>query len=322
MALGTLGREEEALAILRQLLADQPSHLPAHQYLNQLLYRRKADEEFLRSYDETEARMPGTPYFALDKAVLLAHADRPTEALVQYDRVLQMLPSHPFALAGRAAVLLKLNRIPEAIETYRLALAVTPGDVSLMTSAAAALLINRKPSDAEVLAGRALAQPPQDQTALAVIGTAWRLTNDVRAEDLHRYDHFVRVFDLAPPEGYTDMASFNRDLDVSLSALHLDTREHIGQTLRNGTQTLGNLFARALQLVEALRARFVEAVKTYVSELPSSRDHPFLVRRRAKFGFSGSWSSRLKVRGFHTNYIHHWRLDKLGILRRCSAERA
>jgi hypothetical protein len=236
--------------------------------------------------------------------VLLAHADRLAEALAHYDRVLQLLPGHPFALAGRAAVLLKLNNIPEAVETYRLALTAMPGDVSLMTSAAAALLMNGMPRDAEMLAGRALARAPQDQTALAVIGTAWRLTNDVRGEDLHRYDHFVRVFDLAPPKGYADMTSFNRDLDIALSALHSDTREHIDQTLRNGTQTLGDLFARGLPLVEALRARFVEAVQTYVSELPPSSDHPFLIRRGGKFGFSGSWSSRLKSQGFHANHIH------------------
>jgi tetratricopeptide (TPR) repeat protein len=304
VALGSMGQEDEALTGLRRLLADQPSHLPAHQYLNQLLWRRKADDEFLRSYDEAEARMPGTPYFALDKATFLARADRHDEALSHYDRVLKMVPGHPFALAGRAAVLLNLNRIPEAVETYRTALAAMPGDISLLTSAAAAQLMNRAPREAEMLAGRALARAPQDQTALAVIGTAWRLTSDPRGEDLYRYDRFVRVFDLEPPKGYADMASFNRDLDVALSALHSDTREHIDQTLRNGTQTLGDLFARALPLVEALRARFVEALQTYITELPPSWDHPFLIRRGPKFGFAGSWSSRLKGEGFHTNHIH------------------
>jgi tetratricopeptide (TPR) repeat protein len=304
VALGSLGREEEALACLRLLLADQPSHLPAHKYINHLLYRRKADDEFLRSYDEADARMPGTHYFALDKAVFLARADRHDEALAHYDRVLRILPGHPFALAGRAAVLLKLNRMREAIETYRMALAAMPGDVSLLTSVAAAQLMNRAPREAEILAGHALARAPQDQTALAVIGTAWRLTSDPRGEDLYRYDRFVRVFDLAPPKGYTDMASFNRDLDIALNQLHSDTREHIDQTLRNGTQTLGDLFARAHPLVAALQERFVEAVQTYISELPASKDHPFLIRRGKKFGFAGSWSSRLKAEGFHTNHIH------------------
>ena len=304
VALGSSGREEEALADLRRLLADQPSHLPSHQYLNQLLYRLKVDDEFLRSYDEAEARLPGTPYFALDKAVFLARSDRQEEALNHYDRVLRMQPAQPFALAGRAAVLLKFNRIPEAVETYRRALLVLPNDVSLLTSAAAAQLINRAPHEAEMLAGVALSRAPQDQAALAVIGTAWRLNNDPRGEDLYRYDSFVRVFDLGPPPGYADMAAFNRDLDKLLNSQHSDAREHLDQTLRNGTQTLGNLFSRGDPAIDALRSLFVEALQRYISELPSSSDHPFLIRRSAKFGFAGSWSSRLKSQGFHTNHIH------------------
>jgi predicted Zn-dependent protease len=304
VALGSMGHEDEALTILRAVLADHPDHLPAHQYLNQVLYRRKADDEFLRSYDEAEVRLPGTPYFALDKATFLARANRHDEALAYYDRVLALTPGQAFALAGRASVLLKLGRISEAIEAYRAALTRMPGDVALLTSAAAAFLMNREPRKAEQLAGQALARSPRDQTALAVIGTAWRLTGDLRGEDLYRYDDFVRVFDLAPPQGYSDMAAFNHDLDQTLGALHSDSREHIDQTLRNGTQTLGDLFARNLPLVDALQARFVEAIQNYIGALPASADHPFLMRRAAKFGFSGSWSSRLKAEGFHTNHIH------------------
>jgi Flp pilus assembly protein TadD len=304
VALGSLGREEEALVDLRALLADQPSHLPAHQYLNQLLYRRGSDDEFLRSYEEAEARLPGAHYFSLDKAVFLARAERHQEALDHYDRVLALKPDHPFALAGRAAVLLKLERIDDALQTYRKALAILPDDVSLLTSAAAAQLMKRAPLEAEQLAGYALSKAPQDQAALAVIGTAWRLTHDPRADDLCRYDSLVRVFDLEPPAGYTDMAAFNRDLDVFLSSLHSDTRGHVDQTLRNGTQTLGALFALGHPMIDALRARFVEAIQRYISELPPSADHPFLKRRGAKFGFAGSWSSRLKSEGFHTNHIH------------------
>jgi uncharacterized protein (TIGR02466 family) len=304
VALGSLRREDEALAHLRDLLRDQPSHLPAHQYLNQLLYRRKADDEFLRSYDEAEARMPGTPYFALDKAVFLARAGRHQESLQHYDRVLALQPGQAFALAGRAAVLLKLDRVPEAVETYRRALALLPNDVSLLTGAAAAQLMNRQPHEAEMLAGIALSRDSRDQTALAVIGTAWRLTGDPRADDLYGFDSLVRVFDLEPPQGYADMAAFNRDLDAVLTSLHSDAREHIDQTLRNGTQTLGDLFSRGHPMIDALRSRFIEAIQRYVSELPSSPDHPFLARRSATFGFSGSWSSRLTSEGFHTNHIH------------------
>ncbi|HJW42691.1 MAG TPA: putative 2OG-Fe(II) oxygenase, partial [Rhizomicrobium sp.] len=47
-----------------------------------------------------------------------------------------------------------------------------------------------------------------------------------------------------------------------------------------------------------------QAVGTYVSRMSGDEAHPLSSRRRDGFRFTGSWSSRLRDRGFHTNHIH------------------
>src|SRR5262249_48542424 len=88
-----------------------------------------------------------------------------------------------------------------------------------------------------------------------------------------------------------------------LDALHTDRREPVDQSLRHGTQTPPSLLKSRNLLLGALRQRIEEAVGAYIGRMPQGDDHPFS-RRRAGFGFAGSWSSRLRAHGFHANHIH------------------
>jgi hypothetical protein len=130
------------------------------------------------------------------------------------------------------------------------------------------------------------------------------MLEDGRDDFFNRYDTLVRSFDLEPPEGFSDMASFNAELNVALDRLHPCTGEFLGQSLRGGTQTPDNLFGVGQELVGRLKARIDEAVARYIAELPEDAAHPFLSRRRRDFRYAGSWSSRLRDNGFHVNHLH------------------
>ena len=56
---------------------------------------------------------------------------------------------------------------------------------------------------------------------------------------MNDYETLVQTFELAPPEGYDDVESFNRDLGEVLSRMHVGKRGFVDQTLRGGTQTVG-----------------------------------------------------------------------------------
>lgn len=304
-ALQGLGREDEALAILRDTVRGEPGNIAAHHDLNQLLYRMGRDEEFLRSYDEAAAQFPGSPFFLLAKATMLIRTGRPAEALAHYQQALALAPEEAIVPQGMAMAQLQLGQVNEAIASYERALKRTPQNANLLTSIAVAYLMARAPDKAQAAAQQALRLAPTDQTALAVLGTAWRLLEDPRETDLNRYDDFVQVFDLTPPPGFASMAKFCGELDQWLDTQHRDRREHMDQSLRGGTQTIGNLFRPGRHaLVDALRVQIEDAVRRYSDELARDERHPFLGRRGRGFRFAGSWSSRLSDAGFHVNHIH------------------
>jgi Tfp pilus assembly protein PilF len=300
-----LGRENEAVESYKRAVAANPRNLKAHRDLNLLLYRLRRDDDYLKSYDEAAAQMPDVPEFLLAKASLLLSQERGEEARDIYARVRQNAPDNIEAISGYAIANLNLKNPDEAIKAFQKALELQPDKPNLLNGMGAALLMARQPKKAAMMAEYALSANPYDQTSISVLATALRLFDETRAEDLNGFEKFVQVYDLEPPQGYTDMDAFNRDLNVYLDRLHPDAREYVDQSLRNGTQTTGYFFGAGHDLVERLRMRIEEAVTRYVQSLPAGEKHPLLSRRGAcRFAFAGSWSSRLRDCGYHTNHIH------------------
>lgn len=129
---------------------------------------------------------------------------------------------------------------------------------------------------------------------------AWRLAGDARRNWLECGGKLVAVFDLKgklPP--------LDRLSDV-LRSIHKARGEYLDQSLRGGTQTDGPLFSRIEPEIRALREAVVEAIETYVAQLPPPDPaHPLLRHRRdRRIRFAGSWSVRLKEEGFHVSHVH------------------
>jgi tetratricopeptide (TPR) repeat protein len=299
-----LGRQEEALAALDRAIARDPMHLAAHHELNALLYRMGRDEDFLRSFDEVAGQAAKPAPLMIGKGGFLARTERYAEAVECFERAAAAEPKNPAAQNGLALALAALDRFEPAIAAHERSLALTPGDVQAQVNFAGTLLRVGDAARAVKLTQGAIEQVPHDQAALAVHELALRLGGDPRAETLADYDRHVQIFDLEPPDGFTDMAAFNAALNAYLDTLHGDAREHIDQTLRRGTQTLDPLFDGDNPLIAALRRRIEEAVGAYVARMSDGEGHPLSSRRRDGFRFTGSWSSRLRDSGFHTNHVH------------------
>jgi tetratricopeptide (TPR) repeat protein len=130
--------------------------------------------------------------------------------------------------------------------------------------------------------------------------TAWRLAGDSRHAWLDQGGALVKVIDLVGLQA--DLAG----LVALLRRLHLAKSEHLDQSVRGGTQTDGALLARIDPPVRALRALLADAVSDYVSALPPvDPGHPTLRHRYDRRPrFAGSWSVRLRDKGFHANHVH------------------
>ncbi|HEV2561285.1 MAG TPA: tetratricopeptide repeat protein [Rhizomicrobium sp.] len=301
--LQSMGRFAESESSYREALARDPLDMKAHTSLTQLLYRL-GREDFLSSYDVAMGARPDSAQLPTEKARFLFLSDRYEEAREAYERSLAVVQDNPGARDGLGSTLTRLGRYTEAAREFERVLEILPDHVEARCNFAECLSRSGDPERALAVAQEALRRQPYNQTALALWGTALRQTGDEREHALNDYEQLVRVFDLEAPRGFSDMASFNRELAAELALLHLDSREHINQTSRLGTKTSGSLFGAGHELVEQLKERIDAAVGDYIAGMKSDVEHPLFRRRGDGFQYWGSWSTRLNDCGYHTNHVH------------------
>ncbi len=303
-ALQQFGRLREAVESYRKAVARNPLDMSAHQELNELLYRLGDDDNFLVSYDEASVLYPDLGNLPLQKAKFLyLRGDYPA-ARDHFFRACELLPDSITAQHGLAVVLTHLNEFTTALSRYEALTRMAAENGQVWRNYAQTLLAAGDAKTALGAAERALALEPDSQVALAVWGLALRVLGDPREEHMNDVEELVRVYEIAPPEGFSSIGDFNCALNLYLDSLHRDRRECIDQTLRAGTQTLDNLFGMGHPPVELLRARTDEAVADYVARMPDDPQHPLHRRRRNAFQYAASWSSRLHDCGYHTNHVH------------------
>ncbi|MEI9995995.1 MAG: tetratricopeptide repeat protein [Rhizomicrobium sp.] len=296
-----LGRDGEAVAGYRRYLVRDPANVAVHHELNALLYRMGDDAAFLESF---AASPPHAAALLPHKGGLLIRVGRFEEALDCFERTVGRDAGNPEAHNGKGLALAGLGRLDDAIVAYETSLALRPDDVPTTTNLACLMLRVGEDRRALALTEQAVARAPFDQAALGAHELALRVNRDPRAAWLADYERHVQVFDLAPPDGFADMAAFNTALNRHLDTLHRDRREHIDQTLRRGTQTIEPLFDGDNPLILALRERIEAATTRYIAQMDDGGAHPLTSRRAEGFRFAGSWSSRLHDEGFHTNHVH------------------
>lgn len=153
---------------------------------------------------------------------------------------------------------------------------------------------------ASLVLERALEHNPRSIPAWAFRGIVWRLTDDPRAAWLHEQAGLVQLLKLHKADEVLPPA-----IEL-LNALHDGSPFPLGQSLRGGTQTRGQLFQRTEPELQGLGAAILSTIEEYRGNLPpADGDHPLLSLRGASWGFANSWSVRLAGGGdHHTAHIH------------------
>jgi tetratricopeptide (TPR) repeat protein len=303
-ALQGLGRYDEAVESYRQALAKNPLDIESHLDLNRLLYRLGRDDEFLLSLREAIELHPDAGALYLTAGTLLFRKEDFGQAREAYERAVALLPDDAAAHDGLGMTLARIGEFSESLRVHETAVKLSVADSMIWRNYAETLLRAGNPDTAREAAVRALQLNSLNQGAIAIWGLAMRGLGDEHERAINDCDKFVRIYDIDPPAEYADAESFNAALNAELDNLHRDRRENIDQTLRNGVQTLGNLFGKGHRLVECLRKQIDGAIADYIAQLEEDPNHPLLGRKRNGFEYSASWSARLFNCGFHTNHIH------------------
>ncbi len=216
------------------------------------------------------ARDPATPSLVATLGVLLDETGRFDEALAINAGLARAFPNVPVLQLNCAHTLMRLGRAQDAL--------------GLLT-----------------LLRRAI---PDLQQAITYEAMALKQLGDPRHDWLCNYRDHVQAFDLDPPEGWRDIASFNAELATHLRE-HMDASDHpLDQSLRWGQQTSYNLTFAQDAIIRSYLAALERPIMRYIASLGDDRAHPLEGRKAKGHVLSGCWSVLLRPGGFHVNHTH------------------
>lgn len=302
-ALQGLRRYDDAEKAFLTAVARRPNYAAAHLDLAQLRWMRSGRQDDALSVLEAAIRQhPEDPGLRLIKSTVQTFAGDHAAADATLENALTASPNDvllKLAAARAAGVVGDVARMLIHAET---ALRLAPAAPEVHAVLCEAQLAAGHAHAAAETAERLVAATPEDQYALALRNTAWRLTEDPRLAPYRRYDQLVRPYRLETPDGWSDLESFLEALRARLLELH-DLKTHpLQQSLRGGTQ-VPSLDRSEDPLVKAFFASARKAVARYVEDLGAG-DDAIRARRSKGFDFAGGWSVRLRSDGFHADHVH------------------
>lgn len=296
-------RLEEAEREFERAVTLRPADPIAQHGLARLRYMR-GDVHFARDLAAAVAANRGDGLLQLHFAhVLHQTGDLAGAELLLRDLIARAGPL-PEVRSSLATVLHSAGRLLEAEQEARAACRARPTDAAMAHTLVAVLLSSGHADAALPLIRAARQRAPLDGAWIAAEATAARLTGDPAYAALYDYRRLVGVYELEAPNGWRSMAEFNAALVESLSARHFLVRHPFDQTLRSGTQTMGNLLHDADPLIQAALTAFFEPIADYRAKLGEAPDHPLSARNRGETRYVGCWSVRLGQNGFHVNHVH------------------
>jgi tetratricopeptide (TPR) repeat protein len=299
-----LARLDDAASAYRRAIAAEPHYRDAHDSLNRLLWQVGDTDHYLQSYFDTLGHGRADPGLLADLANRLNLDGRMAEAVELIEAAMAEGIDSPDLRHRLGQAQVALDRAEEGLKQLEAAVAAAPERNEFRLELARTQIIGQRYDDALTALAPALDTDPFDQQAIAYQGLARRFLEDPGERQINDYHRFVGEEILEPPAEWGGVEAFNRRLEAALAALHTTSQHPLEQTLRGGTQTMGDLFDQTIPEIAALRGMIEESVRRFIASLPDDPSHPFLSRKSRDFRFSGSWSVRLRKAGFHVNHVH------------------
>jgi hypothetical protein len=153
--------------------------------------------------------------------------------------------------------------------------------------------------EAAQLLERVVSAEPDNLSAWSFLELAWRILADPRHQWLLGHPVLYGACELQLSHSELD------GIAATLRTLHGTRSQPIGQSLRGGTQTAGQLFIRAEPDIALLTDALGQAIREFVGKLPSADPrHPLLKHRNMGMAFGPSWSVRFTGSGHHAAHFH------------------
>ena len=295
------GQIEQAMEQYQQALADDPTHIESMVALTRLQVEYRGGQDAFAHYERNATNLNRQSDWVAYANALMAHhhyaqtAEVARRGIGQFGEQPDLVAIEAYAsgMDGDAGV--ALRRLETFFQTH------DGAPLASMTMLAFRAGEARK---AAAWTERMVEHFPNDQGTWMLASIAWRLVGDPREEWLCNYDRLVMVTDVPSADGTVGPADFAHGVELALDPLHQTLAAPGDQSLRDGTQTSGDLFERRDPAIRGLRDAVRLAAERVVATLPDDPTHPFLSRKSAALSIVGSWSVRLRGGGGH--HVSHY----------------
>ncbi|OXE36099.1 MAG: hypothetical protein CGW95_09755 [Phenylobacterium zucineum] len=303
-ALVAVGRLDEGEQAYRRLIKRRPGEVAWGLELANLVWMRTGDftagDTILLEMSQMGA--PPVPIL-LGRADLARAAGRADLAWDLMIQALRIAPDNVQALLATTQAAVEGQRLGDAEILIRQALGRAPAEPAVLNQAAIVDLALERPQQALDKVRQGLLKDPNNQSLWAWASVAARQVGDPLYDEICDYNTLVRVFDLPPPKGWPDLATFLTDLDQALSVQHKYQREPANQSVRGGSQLSHFLKGSDDPAIKAAFELFTEAVNRFLTDLPAGTD-PLRSRKAKTWRFQGAWSVLLRQGGSHATHMH------------------
>lgn len=284
-----------AIPLFEDYLHRNPEDIDAHERLSDLRAEYGESDRLTDSYARALREYPRSRPLHMSHWKVLARAGRLDEALAsmdasrslfRHDRDFVVMEANIANYAGRTEqtgrLIDRLDGRPDALLAH--------GQYCLQTG---------QPDKAAKLLEAVVLAEPDNLSAWALLEPAWRIIDDPRHEWLIGQPGLYGTTELAL--GPAELES----IGATLRSLHRARSQPLGQSVRGGTQTAGQLFLRTEPDIRLLMEALGVAIGQFLGGLPpSDPGHPTLKHRDRPIGFGPSWSVRLTGGGFHAAHFH------------------
>ncbi|MBA3666200.1 MAG: hypothetical protein H0W65_00550 [Sphingomonas sp.] len=283
------------IPLLETYLARHPYNIVAHELLADLRAQAGAGDNFIDSYPAALSKDPA------NKPLLMSYWNILSQSR-HYRQAIESMDAHRSKFGG-----------DRDFTMLEIAIAAHSGQIDLAGSllekldsrpdAQLARGLNRlqrgSPDEAAILLESVVSAQPDNLEAWSLLELAWRITGNPRHDWL-----------IGQPRLYgTSELELNApqlaDISAMLRTMHRSSSQPIGQSVRGGTQTSGQLFLRNEPEITMLTDALAVAIRQFVGELPEADPrHPLLRYRNMGMAFGPSWSVRFRGGGHHAAHFH------------------
>lgn len=300
-ALVALSRLSEAGSAFSAALARRPDYADALRDQAQLSWMRDGDPRAaLAPLDARLASAGATPQLAVLRAGIARDILSDQDAYADLESWLKGDRPAALDLAASAAASGFDPRL--ALDHAERAAAASPADAVARLTRLAALMACGRSGDALTGLDAHLAEFPDDQYALALRFSAWRVVGDARALSPDDYRRLTAAYELNPPQGTDGIAWLDRAA-AGLRALHPFRAQPLGQSIRSGVQAALDPRYAGDPAIDAIFSSLSAPIETYVAAM-AGRDDPMSRRAGKGYEIVGAWSVRLTAGGRHSDHIH------------------